>query len=218
MKTPVAATRARSAGKGRRPRDVQDWDRGEQRRPRDVADEHRSPRADARGNRTAPEAEDADWQYLGDDHPRHLLRRAGRAQDEPRQREPGHLRAERGDHLGGEERRDAPVAQEAHDSAAAPNETTIVRAPRRSRSRKSSSSCSNRSPSSSSSAGVSNYSFESQPSSTCCSFSRASPAGGSSGASPPCTHSSVSRTVSSSGRWRSPAAVARSAGVSCIAR
>ena len=47
---------------------------------------------------------------LGDDHPRHALRRPGRAQHEPRQRDPGHLRADRRDDLRREERGEAAVA------------------------------------------------------------------------------------------------------------
>ena len=114
---------------------MQQRDRREQRRARDVADQHRAPRADARGDRAAPEAEHADRHDLGDDHPRHLLRRAGGAQHEPRQREPRHLRAERRDHLGAEQRRDATVAQQAHGSAAAPkrDDDAARAAPRRGR-------------------------------------------------------------------------------------
>ena len=52
----------------------------------------------------ASEAGDREPGELGDHHERHLRRRARRREDEPRQREPGHLRAGRRDHLGGEQR------------------------------------------------------------------------------------------------------------------
>ena len=78
------------------------------------------------GDRAAPEAEHRDRHDLRDDHPRHALRRPGRAQHEPRQREPRHLRAERRDHLGREQRGEAAVAEQAHGSAAAPKLTIDV--------------------------------------------------------------------------------------------
>ena len=76
MKTPLAATSASSTGNGSSPSDVQQRDRGEQRHAREVADQHRAPRAEPRGDRPAPEAEQRDRHDLGDEHPRHPLRRA----------------------------------------------------------------------------------------------------------------------------------------------
>ena len=68
--------RARAAaGNGRAPAACSARDRGEQRHAREVAHEHRPPRADAAGDRAAPEAEHGDREDLGDDHPRHPLRR-----------------------------------------------------------------------------------------------------------------------------------------------
>ena len=61
--------------RGARPRACSSGDRGEQRHAREVAREHRPPRADAAGDRAAPEAEQRDGEDLGDDHPRHPLRR-----------------------------------------------------------------------------------------------------------------------------------------------
>ena len=49
---------------------------------------------------------------LGDDHERHLARRARRREDEPRQREPGHLRAGGRDHLGDEQRAQRAVLED----------------------------------------------------------------------------------------------------------
>ncbi len=111
---------------------VEDRDRREQRRAGEVAREHRPPRADASGDRAAPEPEHGDRQDLRDDHPRHPLRRAGRAEHEPRQGEPGHLRPEGRDDLRAEERGEPAVPEEAHVSAAAPKLTTMCRVPRRS--------------------------------------------------------------------------------------
>src|SRR5207249_4406461 len=49
---------------------------------------------------------------LGRDHERHLLRRTGRDEHEPRQGEPRHLRAGGGEDLGGEQRRERPATQD----------------------------------------------------------------------------------------------------------
>ena len=111
---------------------------GEQRRARGAAGSPRGA-ARARGRTTsivrrvptraaiAPPQKPStrDREDLGDDHPRHPLRRAGGAQHEPRQREPRHLRAES---TRSPPRRAARRARRSrsrlHGSAAAPKLTT----------------------------------------------------------------------------------------------
>src|SRR3954454_2737029 len=66
--------------------------------------QQRSARAEAGGEASAREREQRERRRLGRQHDAHPLRRAGRLQHEPRQRDDGHQRPERRDHLGGGQR------------------------------------------------------------------------------------------------------------------
>jgi hypothetical protein len=90
---------------------VQDRHRRHQRRPREVAQEHRPPGAQPRDDGSARDPQHGDRRKLdGEDDP-HLRRRARGREDEPRQCQERHLRAERRDHLGRDQRRDRALAQ-----------------------------------------------------------------------------------------------------------
>ena len=74
--------------------------------------DHRPPRAEAPEHGAAGDPERGEPDQLGADDGAHPGRRAGRDEDEPRQREPGHLRPGRRDDLGGEQRDERAPAEE----------------------------------------------------------------------------------------------------------
>jgi hypothetical protein len=90
---------------------VQDRYDGHQRRSRPVAEQHRATRPEPAEHTPARQSEESEPDHFGGDHEGRLRRRAGRQQDEPRQRHPGHLRAGGRDHLGRQQRDDRPLAE-----------------------------------------------------------------------------------------------------------
>ncbi len=83
-----------------------------QRRAHRIGDQHRAPRSEPLHERPGRKACDGEARELGDHHDRHAGGRPGRRQHEPRQREPRHLGAGRGDDLGGEQRPQRSVPED----------------------------------------------------------------------------------------------------------
>src|SRR6266511_2685128 len=93
-------------------RPVEHRDDEHERGTRSVADDHRPARAEPAEETTAGQPEQGEPDELGRHHEARLRGRPGGDEDEPRQSEPGHLRAGRGDDLGAEQRQERRLPEE----------------------------------------------------------------------------------------------------------
>ena len=91
---------------------VEDRDQQHQRRTESVRDQHRATSAHPLDEAPGRDPRNRRADERGHDHERHLARRAGGGEHEPRQREPGHLGACRRDHLGDEQRAQRAVPED----------------------------------------------------------------------------------------------------------
>jgi hypothetical protein len=93
---------------------VEQGDESEQRCAPGVGDQHGAARAERVREPAARDAEQCGAHELGRHDPGHAGRRAGGDEDEPRQRDRGHLSAGHGHHLGDQDRAQSPVPPYAH--------------------------------------------------------------------------------------------------------